>query len=381
MSFEDKMVQSELTEKGQPEKVAELPINSFDHVELYVGNALQAAYYYQNGFGFDLIAFRGLETGERQKVSYVLKQNDVTLILTGSLKPNTEITEHVSLHGDGVKTIALQVQDASAAYSTVIGRGAKAAIPYAEHKDENGLFRQGSIHTYGATIHTFVERQAYKGAFAPGFKARKKSSGSPVGLLAIDHVVGNVEVGKLPDWIDFYRRVFGFRISQKFDSKDISTQYSSLISAVMANASTSIKLPINEPAEGLRKSQIQEYLDYYQEPGVQHIAISTANIIDTVKELRNRGIKFLTVPKSYYESLPERVGKIDENVDDLAALGILVDREAGGYLLQIFTKPVQDRPTLFFEIIQRKGATGFGKGNFKALFEAIENEQARRGNL
>ncbi len=375
------MAQSELADKGRPEKVTELPVKGFDHVELYVGNALQAAYYYQHGFGFDLVAFRGLETGERDKVSYVLKQQNVTLVITGSLKPDTEITEHISLHGDGVKTIALQVQDASAAFSTVIGRGAKIAIPYGEHTDENGLFRQGSIHTYGSTIHTFVERHAYKGAFAPTFKTRKKSLGKPIGLLAIDHIVGNVEVGKLPDWIDFYRRVFGFRIYQEFDAKDISTQYSALISAVMTNENTSIKLPINEPAEGLRKSQIQEYLDYYQEPGVQHIAISTANIIDTVKELRNRGIKFLTVPKSYYEALPERVGKIDENIDDLAVLGILVDREAGGYLLQIFTKPVQDRPTLFFEIIQRKGATGFGKGNFKALFEAIENEQAHRGNL
>jgi 4-hydroxyphenylpyruvate dioxygenase len=379
------MAQSELTEQKQSPSIAELPVNGFDHVELYVGNALQAAYYYQHGFGFDVIAYRGLETGEREKVSYVLQQGDVSIVLTGSLKPNNEITEHIRLHGDGVKTIALKVQDASAAFATVVARGAKAAMPYQEYSDENGIFRHAAVNTYGTTTHTFIERSAYKGPFAPGYKAVKSRPESlaknPVGLLAIDHVVGNVEVGKLAHWIDFYQKVFGFGVYQEFGAKDISTQYSALISAVMTNKSTSIKLPINEPAEGLRKSQIQEYLDYYQEPGVQHIAISTADIIATVTELRKRGIKFLTVPKSYYEALPARVGKIDENIDDLAPLGILVDREANGYLLQIFTKPVQDRPTLFFEIIQRKGAKGFGKGNFKALFEAIEEKQSRRGNL
>ncbi len=375
------MAQSKLAKMGQPEPVAEVPVKGFDHIELFVGNALQAAYYYQHGFGFDIVAFRGLETGERDKVSYVLKQQDVILVLTGSLKPESEITEHISLHGDGVKAIALQVQDASACFGTVISRGAKAAFPYEEHSDENGYFRQASIHTYGSTIHTFVERHAYNGAFAPGYRARVRSKGIAVGLQAIDHVVGNVESGKMSDWVDFYQRVFGFRIYQEFTSDDISTKFSALRSEVMTNEMASVKLPINEPAEGLRKSQIQEYLDYYHEPGVQHIAISTDNIISTVKELKNRGIKFLSVPKSYYQNLSERVGKIDENMDDLANLGILVDREAGGYLLQIFTKPIQDRPTMFFEIIQRKGATGFGKGNFKALFEAIEREQARRRDL
>ncbi len=375
------MTQSELAGAKQTAHIAELPVNSFDHVELYVGNALQAAYYYKHAFGFNLIAYRGLESGERDKVSYVLKQGNVTLVLTGALKPDNEIAQHVQFHGDGVKTIALRAQDASAAFSTAVARGAKAALPYEEHTDDSGTFRQASIYTYGTTIHTFIERSAYKGAFAPGYKEVKSVNAGSVGLLAIDHVVGNVPVGKLKDWIEFYEKIFGFRVYQEFGAKDISTQYSALVSAVMANQSTSIKLPINEPAEGLRKSQIQEYLDYYQEPGVQHIAIATADIIATVNELRKRGIEFLTVPKSYYDALPDRVGKIDENIEDLAPLGILVDREAKGYLLQIFTKPVQDRPTLFFEIIQRKGATGFGKGNFKALFEAIEEEQARRGNL
>ncbi len=375
------MSQSKLVKETELSSVAELPVNGFDHIELYVGNALQAAYYYQHGFGFDLIAYRGLETGERDKVSYVLKQGQVYIVLTGSLKPDNEIAEHIRLHGDGVKTIALDVQDASSAFSTTVARGAKAAMSYQEFNDENGIFKQASIHTYGTTIHTFVERAGYKGSFAPNYKKIKNRPGNPVGLLAIDHVVGNVEVGKLSQWVEFYKRIFGFSVYQEFGAKDISTQYSALISAVMANKNTSIKLPINEPAKGLRKSQIQEYLDYYQEPGVQHIAIATENIIATVSELRKRGIKFLTVPKSYYAALSERVGKIDENIEELAELGILVDRESSGYLLQIFTKPVQDRPTLFFEIIQRKGATGFGKGNFKALFEAIEEEQSKRGNL
>ena len=379
------MTQSPLSANDPGANVAELPVISFDHVELYVGNALQAAYYYQHAFGFNLIAYRGAETGDHEKTSYVLKQGNVTLVLTAALNPDNEIAEHEKVHGDGVKSIALRVQDASASFASTIARGAQAALPYEEISDQDGVFRHASIHTYGATVHTFIERSAYKGAFAPGYRAmseaKTESKTEPVGLLAIDHVVGNVPVGKLGYWVDFYKRVFGFYVYQEFSAKDISTKYSSLISAVMANKNTSVKLPLNEPAEGLRKSQIQEYLDYYHEPGVQHIAISTADIIATVKEMRERGVKFLKIPKSYYDALPERIGKIDENIDDLANLGILVDRESKGYLLQIFTKPVEDRPTMFFEIIQRKGATGFGKGNFKALFEAIEAEQARRGNL
>ncbi len=360
--------------------VEEIPIEGFDFIEFYVGNALQASYYYNRGFGFDVVAYSGLETGERNRVSYVLRQNKVQLILTSGLNPNSEIGHHVLQHGDGVKNVGLRVKDARKAYETALSRGAEGVAAPVEQEDKDGRFVTATIKTYGDTVHTFVQRREYTGAFAPGFKAVEKK-GETTGLLIIDHVVGNVECERMIDWVQFYERVFGFYVYQGFDAKDISTEYSALVSKVMANKGGSIKLPINEPYPGKRKSQIQEYLDYYTAPGVQHIAISTADIIKTVAHLRDRGIDFLTVPRSYYDMLSERVGKIDEDIEELASLGILVDRESEGYLLQIFTKPVEDRPTLFFEVIQRKGAKGFGKGNFKALFESIEREQAVRGNL
>lgn len=361
-------------------QVEEIAIEAFDFVEFYVGNAKQACYYYHKGFGFDVVAYKGLETGSRDKASYVLRQRNVNLVLSTGLNPDSPIGKHVLQHGDGVKNIGFRVKDARKAYETAIARGAVSVQEPLVEEDENGKFISACIRTYGDTIHTFVQRNEYKGAFAPGYKSIEKK-GESSGLLIIDHIVGNVEVEKMEDWVEFYQKIFGFYVYQYFDAKDISTKYSALVSKVMANKSGSIKLPINEPAEGVRRSQIQEYLDYYTAGGVQHIAISTADIIKTVGELHKRGIEFLTVPRSYYDALPERVGKIDEDIEELYKLGILVDRESEGYLLQIFTKPVEDRPTLFFEVIQRKGAKGFGKGNFKALFESIEREQANRGNL
>lgn len=374
------MVKEKLDLESQAAVVEEIDIDGFDHIEFYVGNALQASYYYSRGFGFDVVAYRGLETGERETTSYVLRQSNVSLVLTSAQIPGHPVAEHVHEHGDGVKNIGLRVRDARKAYEIAVLRGAKSVFAPSPVEDEEGRFISAAVHTYGDTIHTFVERQNYSGAFAPGFKAKKRRT-EGIGLLYADHVVGNVEVNRMEHWVDFYRKVFGFYVYQSFDAQDISTQYSALISKVMANKSGTVKLPLNEPASGLRRSQIQEYLDYYLAPGVQHIAIGTRDIIATVAQLRERGIRFLTVPRSYYEELPERVGEIDEDIEELSKLGILVDRESEGYLLQIFTKPVEDRPTLFFEIIQRKGARGFGKGNFKALFEAIEREQAMRGNL
>lgn len=372
------------TERAEKTSVVdEIAIEGFDYIEFFVGNALQACYYYHKGFGFDVVGYRGLETGDRDSVSYVLRQKNVQLVLTGSLGPESPIAEHVHQHGDGVKNIALRVKDARKAYETALSRGAKSIIEPEVVEDENGRFVSATVQAYGDTVHTVVERHAYKGGFAPGFKTVEKpgNDGKGAGLLIVDHVVGNVERDRMESWVEFYQKVFGFYVYQYFDAKDISTQYSALVSKVMANKSGSIKLPINEPAPGARRSQIQEYLDYYTAPGVQHIAIATADIIKTVANLRERGIEFLTVPRSYYDALPERVGEIDEDIEELSKLGILVDRESEGYLLQIFTKPVEDRPTLFFEVIQRKGAKGFGKGNFKALFESIEREQAARGNL
>lgn len=361
--------------------VEEINIDGFDYVEFFVGNALQACYYYHQGFGFDLVAFRGLETGNRDAVSYVMKQDHVTLVLTAAIQADHEVAEHVKKHGDGVKSIGMRVRDVKKAYETAIARGAKAIYAPKVVEDKNGTYESAAVATYGDTIHTFINRKDYKG-FAPGFKDVTGKSGKQLGLVSIDHIVGNVETEHLAKWVDFYKQIFGFHVFQYFDAEDISTKYSALVSKVMANKSGSIKMPLNEPYEqGLRKSQIQEYLDYYNAAGVQHIAITTRDIIATVGELKKRGIDFLTVPQSYYDTLPERVGKIDEDINELAKLGILVDRESEGYLLQIFTKPVQDRPTLFFEIIQRKGATGFGKGNFQALFESIEREQEVRGNL
>ncbi len=371
----------EMERQAEKTAVDEIAIDGFDHVEFFVGNALQACYYYHHGFGFDIVGYRGLETGRRDKVSYVLQQGGVRLVLTGALSADDAVAEHVHKHGDGVKSIAMRVRDAKKAYETAIARGAKSYAEPLTETDEYGTMITAAVHTYGDTIHTFVERQNYKGNFAPGFKPIEGKADPGVGLAAIDHCVGNVEVERMEHWVDFYKDVFGFYVYQYFDANDISTQYSSLISKVMANKTGTIKLPINEPAIGVRKSQIQEYLDYYLAPGVQHIAIATRDIIKTVAALHDRGIEFLKVPRSYYDALPERVGEIDEDIEELAKLGILVDRESDGYLLQIFTKPVEDRPTLFFEVIQRKGAHGFGKGNFKALFESIEREQEIRGNL
>lgn len=359
-----------------------LPLNGTDHIEFYVGNAKQSAYYYQHAFGFELIAYSGPETGVRERASYVLQQGKVRFVLSTALHPDHEITRHVAQHGDGVKVLALWVDDAEKAFYETMSRGARAHTQPTTLSDEFGEVKISAIHTYGETIHKFVERKNYKGAFMPGFKAASSGFKSePVGLEYVDHCVGNVELGKMNEWVKFYEDVMGFKMIITFDDKDISTEYSALMSKVVANGNGYVKFPINEPAEGKKKSQIDEYLEFYHGAGVQHIAINTNNIIETVTKLKSRGVDFLTVPQTYYDDLTARVGKIDEDMADLAKLGILVDRDEEGYLLQLFSKPVEDRPTLFFEIIQRKGARSFGKGNFKALFEAIEREQALRGNL
>jgi 4-hydroxyphenylpyruvate dioxygenase len=358
------------------------PINGTDFIEFFVGNAKQAAQYYRSAFGYQLVAYRGPETGTRDRASYLLTQNKVRLVLTSALAPDHPIAEHVNRHGDGVRDIALWVDDAREAFSLAVERGAKPAAEPQVLRDDDGEVVLAGIHTYGDTIHSLVERRNYRGAFLPGFQpAESRYNPPPVGLLHVDHCVGNVELGRMNTWVKFYEDVMGFRNLISFDDKDISTEYSSLMSKVVANGNERIKFPINEPAKGKKKSQIDEYLEFYRGPGVQHLAIATDDIIETVTELRNRGVEFLRVPSTYYADLQTRVGKIDEPVETLAELGILVDRDPDGYLLQIFTKPVQDRPTLFYEIIQRKGARSFGKGNFKALFEAIEREQALRGNL
>jgi 4-hydroxyphenylpyruvate dioxygenase len=359
-----------------------LPLNGTDYIEFYVGNAKQSAYYYQAAFGFELVAYAGPETGVRDRASYVLQQNKLRLVLTTSMDPESDITKHVAKHGDGVKVLALWVDDAAKSWHETTSRGAKSYEAPKTLKDEFGEVVVASIHTYGETIHTFVERKNYKGVFLPGYSPSKSSfKTEPLGLEYVDHCVGNVELGKMNDWVKFYEDVMGFKLILTFDDQDISTEYSALMSKVVSNGNGYVKFPINEPAEGKKKSQIDEYLEFYKGPGVQHIAIATKNVIQTVTELQRRGIQFLQVPSTYYDELTDRVGKIDEDIESLKKLGILVDRDDEGYLLQIFTKPVEDRPTLFFEIIQRKGATSFGKGNFKALFEAIEREQALRGNL
>ncbi len=359
-----------------------LPLNGTDYLELYVGNAKQTAYYYQAAFGFECIAYAGPETGVRDRVSYVLKQNKVRLIITGATRSDSPIAEHVRKHGDGVKVMALWVDDAEKSFYETVNRGATPAAPPRTLTDEHGEVVVASIHTYGETLHTFVERKNYKGTFMPGYEPRQSFfPTTPVGLLHVDHCVGNVELGKMDEWVKFYEDAMGFKLLITFDDSDISTEYSALMSKVVSNGNGYVKFPINEPAEGKRKSQIDEYLEFYEGAGVQHIAIETKDILHTVGELRKRGVEFLTVPETYYEDLLERVGAIEEDLQPLKDLNILVDRDEEGYLLQIFTKPVQDRPTMFFEIIQRKGAKSFGKGNFKALFEAIEREQARRGNL
>ena len=362
-----------------------MPIKSLDHVELYVGNAKQAAFFYSKGFGFVHTAYSGLETGNRERASYVLEQGKIRLILSTSLSPDHSMARHHYLHGDGVAVIAMEVPDAAAAYRETTKRGATGAIPPTQVEDEQGVFRYSAIRTYGDTLIKFVDRSDYHGAFAPGYQARNGTNGNGrhkgIGLAHIDHIVGNVELGAMNRWVDFFATTMGFSQLRHFDDKDISTEYSALMSKVMQDGTGKVKFPINEPAEGKKKSQIQEYLDYYQGPGAQHLALSTGNIIETVTALRDNGVEFLRVPMTYYEQLEARVGKIDEPVEKLAELGILVDRDEEGYLLQLFTKPVEDRPTVFYEIIERHGSRGFGKGNFKALFESIEREQALRGNL
>lgn len=358
------------------------PINGTDHIEFYVGNAKQSALYYQTAFGYELIAYRGPETGSRETVSYVLKQDKIRLVLTSALDANHEVARHVAKHGDGVKVLALWVDDAAEAYEKALERGAETAFEPYELKDENGRVQLAAIKTYGETIHTLVSRKDYKGVFMPGFEARQSERKvTPVGLKYVDHCVGNVELGQMNQWVKFYQDVLGFKLLITFDDKDISTKYTALMSKVVASGNEYIKFPINEPAQGLKKSQIEEYLDFYKGSGVQHIAVATDDIIHTVSTLRNNGVDFLYVPENYYEDVLDRVGKIEENLEDLQKLNILIDRDDDGYLLQIFTKPVQDRPTVFYEIIQRKGARSFGKGNFQALFEAIEREQMLRGTL
>lgn len=359
----------------------ELPIDGFDHVELYVGNAKQASYYYQLGFGFDLVGYSGLETGNRESVSYVLKQGSVNLVITGNFNHKSPIAQFVKDHGDGVKCIGFKVKDAKIAYATAISRGAKSIQEPITVTDEFGTYTSSIIEAYGDTIHRFVDRNNYQGNFAPKFKSAHNQLSRTANLLSIDHIVANVEMKQLDQYVEFYKNVFGFYVYQYFDATDISTQFSALVSKVMANQSGSVKLPINEPYPAKFKSQIQEYIDFNEGCGIQHIAITTKDIITTVSTMAKNGIEFLKVPQNYYTSLTNRVGTINESIDELAKLGILVDRDEDGYLLQIFSKPVQDRPTLFFEIIQRRGAKGFGKGNFQALFESIEQEQRLRGNL
>jgi 4-hydroxyphenylpyruvate dioxygenase len=358
-----------------------LRIRAIDHLEFWVGNARQAAFFYAHAFGFQVTAYSGLETGVRDRASYLVEQGKIRFVLTAPLGPESEIADHVLRHGDGVRDIALEVDDVEEAFRETTKRGGLPVEPPYEVKDENGTVRRAAIATYGDTIHSFIDRSQYRGPFLPRFKAMGNTRPAEGPLLYVDHVVGNVALGDMNKYVSYYRDVMGFSQLVHFDDKDISTEYSALMSKVMQDGEGKIKFPINEPAEGIRKSQIEEYLEYYRGPGVQHIALATGNIIDTVSRLRASGIPFLTVPHAYYEMLPGRVGKIDESIPDLDRLGILVDKDEEGYLLQIFTKPVVDRPTVFFEVIQRKGSRGFGKGNFKALFEAIEREQALRGNL
>jgi len=360
-----------------------LPLKGTDYVEFYVGNARQAAHFYRSAFGMKLTGYCGPETGMRDRASYVLEQGQIRFVLTTALRPGGPIAEHVRLHGDGVCDIALSVDDADSAYRETTKRGARGVREPFTLRDALGEVRMASIAAYGDTLHTFVERRNFKGPFLPGFVAVDGPDpvARPTGLKYVDHMVGNVGWNQMNAWVHFYEDVMGFKLYQTFDDKDISTEYSALMSKVMSNGNGRIKFPINEPAEGRKKSQIEEYLDFYGGPGVQHIALGTGNIVDTVTRLRDQGVDFLKVPSSYYRELTARVGKIDEPLDRLEELGILVDRDDEGYMLQIFTRPVEDRPTLFYEVIQRKGSRSFGKGNFRALFEAIEREQGLRGNL
>lgn len=368
--------------KEYPDAEDFLPLNGTDYVELYVGNAKQAAHFYKTAFGFQSVAYSGLETGLKDRVSYVLQQDKIRLVLTSPLGPGGPINEHIDKHGDGVKNVALWVDDATKSWEETTRRGAESAFEPKTVEDDNGKVVMSGIKTYGETVHIFIERSEYQGPFMPGFrKWDSHYNPEPTGLKYIDHMVGNVGWGEMNKWVDFYARVMGFAQLVSFDDKDISTEYTALMSKVMTNGNGRIKFPINEPAEGKKKSQIEEYIDFYHGAGVQHIAVATDHILETVDALKNRGVEFLYVPENYYDDLIERVGEIEEDVEELRKRGILVDRDDEGYLLQLFTKPVADRPTLFFEIIQRKGARSFGKGNFKALFEAIEREQESRGTL
>jgi 4-hydroxyphenylpyruvate dioxygenase len=358
-----------------------LQIKAIDHVHFYVGNARHAMHYWWKAFGFRPVAYSGLETGNRGFASYVLESGTARFVVSAGYSPSSEISAHHMVHGDGVKVIALEVDDVEKAWKETTARGGKSAWAPLEEEDEFGLYRTAAIHTYGETLHVFVDRGDYKGVFAPTYRPITNKEAASTGLAAIDHIVGNVALGKMNEWVKFYHEVMGFRQLLHFDDKDISTEYSALMSKVMANGNGRVKFPINEPAEGKRKSQIEEYLDYYLTPGAQHIAMITGDILKTVDQLRSNGVEFLRVPDAYYDALPERVGKISEDMKTIHDLGILVDRDDEGYLLQIFSKPIQDRPTMFIEVIQRHGSQSFGKGNFKALFEAIELEQEQRGNL
>lgn len=361
-----------------------LPLKKIDYIEFYCGNAKQSSLYYQYGFGFKLTGYSGLETKNSKSASYLLEQGKIRFVLTTSYDDSSFISEHVKKHGDGVFDIAFEVDDAEKSFSETVKRGAVPFLEPVKIEDENGYIIKSAIRTFGDTIHTFIERKNYNGLFMPGFvdaSDRGPSGIADTGLRSVDHMVGNVELGKMMHWVKFYADTMGFSQLLSFDDKDISTEYTALMSKVMQNSTGKIKMPINEPAPGKKKSQIEEYLDFYKSPGIQHIALTTPDILTTVSELKKRGIEFLTVPKAYYDDLLKRVGKIDEDIKDLEGTGILVDKDDDGYLLQIFSKPVEDRPTLFFEIIQRKGARSFGKGNFKALFESIEREQALRGTL
>src|SRR3954466_5673755 len=359
-----------------------LPLEGTDYVEFYVGNAKQAAHYYKTAFGFQSLAYSGPETGVKDRVSYVIRQNKLTFVLTTAVQPNNAIADHIYKHGDGVKVLALKVEDATSAWKETTQRGGKSYMEPTTLQDENGRVVMSGIHTYGDTVHLFIERENYRGVFMPGFRKWESNYNPPdTGLQYVDHCVGNVGWNQMNPWVKFYEDVMGFKNILSFDDEDISTEYSALMSKVMSNGNGFVKFPINEPAEGKKKSQVEEYLEFYDGEGVQHVALATNDIVKTVKELMSRGVEFLKVPATYYDDLLDRVGHIDEDLEPLKELGILVDRDNEGYLLQLFSKPVQDRPTLFFEIIQRKGAKSFGKGNFKALFEAIEREQAQRGNL
>ena len=356
------------------------PIRKVDHIRHYVGNARQSAFYYQHVFGFSITGYHGLETGLRHEADWLVEQNDVKLLFTAPVRPGHPISNLIAHHGDFVQDIAFEVDDVDWAYHEAVRRGAKGAKePYSLENDE-GSVRIASIHTYGDTLHTFINRDKFTGHFLPGFE-RRNDPGDPIGILEVDHCVGNVELGEMNIWVKWYEDVLGFKNLISFDDKDISTEYTALMSKVMASGNGRVKFPINEPADGKKKSQIDEYLEFHGGAGVQHVALRTDDIIYTVSRLRARGIQFLSVPRTYYDMLTDRVGQIDEDIDVLADLGILVDRDDEGYLLQIFTKPTTDRPTLFYEIIHRKGAKSFGKGNFKALFESIEREQALRGTL